>query len=139
MISIYLAAPWICRQQAAEAMDMFEAAGINVTSRWVKDHPDITDESENRDYFLSKQAIEDLEDIVQANAFVILNLEKSEGKAFEFGFAYAMGIPCMLVGERERNIFYHLPGVYQVRSVEEAITNLLEVDQRMVVESGKAN
>lgn len=119
--SIYLAAPWVRREDAREALIKFEEAGLEVTARWINVHPDTPLEGINDRAELVRQASEDLADIMRSDVFVILNLELSEGKATELGVAYALGVPVLLVGERSRNIFYHLPGVHRVDSVEEAI------------------
>ena len=120
-MKIYLAAPWAEQAAARQARDLFVVRGITVTSQWL-DHPDTTDPRE-----LERQALSDLADLELANAFVLLNLGKSEGKAFEFGFAYATDMTCIVIGRREHNIFYHLPDVSIVETVEKAIDRLWEL------------
>ena len=116
-IRVYLAAPWLHKADALVAQQTFEAAGFEVVSHWIQYHGDGANDAE-----LQAQAVEDYAEIVaKTDAFVILNLTLSEGKAFEFGVAYRQKLPCVVVGTRERNIFYHLPGVLQVETVEEAI------------------
>jgi hypothetical protein len=61
--------------------------------------------------------------VVCASAFVLLNLEKSEGKAVETGVALGVGARRILVGPRS-NIFHYLPGWTRVNTVEEAILAL---------------
>ena len=126
MTRVYLAAPWLHKADALVAQTQFEAAGFEVVSHWIQYHEDaIANDAE-----LQAQAVEDYADIVaKTDAFVILNLALSEGKAFEFGVAYRQKLPCIVVGNRERNIFYHLPGVLQVETVEEAITVLRRIQR----------
>ena len=124
-IRIYLASPWIHKADALVAQTQFEAAGFEVVSHWIRYHVNSGDDAE-----LQAQAVEDYAEIVaQTDAFVILNLALSEGKAFEFGVAYRQKLPCVVVGSRERNIFYHLPGVVQVETVEEAIAALWRIQR----------
>ena len=127
---IYIAAPWINKAEALEAQKKFEAAGHVVTSRWITKHTDV-DNSDDPKHFeeLKKQAQEDLFDIDGSTDFVILNLNKSEGKATELGYAIALqetGMNIYLVGEPSINIFYHLPEVKKCKSVEEVIECLKE-------------
>ena len=124
-IRVYLAAPWLHKADALVAQEQFEAAGFEVVSHWIQYHGDGANDAE-----LQAQAVEDYAEIVaKTDAFVILNLALSEGKAFEFGVAYRQKLPCVVVGSRERNIFYHLPGVLQVETVEEAITTLRRIQR----------
>ena len=119
-MKVYCAAPWVHKADALVAQTQFEAAGFEVVSHWIQYHGDGANDAE-----LQAQAVEDYAEIVaKTDAFVILNLALSEGKAFEFGVAYRQKLPCVVVGSRERNIFYHLPGVLQVETVEEAIETL---------------
>lgn len=134
MSRVYLATCWVNKVEALAAQEKFEAAGFKVVSHWIKHHQDAADKAgETRttvnllDYDfgeLQDQAAEDIRDIINADYFVILNLGLSEGKAFEMGFAYALTIPIILVGERTNNIFYYLNSVTQVGSVEHAISHI---------------
>lgn len=134
MLKVYIAAPWIKKADAFAAKGLFELAGIEVTSRWitretpqeVSDRYNAGECNESDERHLIEEAINDVEDVVASDVFVILNLEKSEGKATEFGMAYSLGIPTILVGPRTRNIFYYLPNVFRADTVEQAIAGILE-------------
>lgn len=126
-IKVYIAAPWACKVQALAAQEAFEAAGIEVTSHWIKYHPDVTPDEEGYEAMLVQQAQGDVADIIRADVLVVYNLAKSEGKAWEFGFSYALSIPTVLVGSKGTNIFYNLPFVNQVASTEEAIEKVKEL------------
>lgn len=120
-MTIYLAGPWSRKPDVRIARAQFEAAGITVQSDWIDFHPDgIVDPTE-----LQRQAYKDLAQINNADAFVVLNLEVSEGKASEFMYAYCNAIPCISVGETP-NIFHNLAAVNRVATVEEAIRALCE-------------
>ena len=122
-IRVYLAAPWSHKADALVALLALEAAGFEVVSHWIQYHGDGANDAE-----LQAQAVEDYAEVVaKADAFVILNLALSEGKAFEFGVAYRHKLPCVVVGSRERNIFYNLPGVIRVETVEDAIAALRRI------------
>lgn len=130
-LKVYIAAPWANRTEAQEAQKKFEAAGFEVTAHWITRPSTIVGDvfaPENAQE-LTSEAVEDIEDIIKSDIFVVLNLDMSEGKATEFGFAYALGIPTILVGERTRNIFYYLSHVFRAKDVEQVIDGLIEIDQ----------
>lgn len=126
-LRIYVAAPWVNKPDALAAKEKFEAAGFEITSHWITRESHLTyadlAKPEHEDELVA-QAVMDVEDIIRSDIFVILNLEKSEGKATEFGFAYGMDIPVILVGDRTRNIFYFLPNVFRAETVEQAIEGI---------------
>lgn len=125
-LKVYIACSWSKRAEAAEAQAKFKEAGFDVTSHWIEFETDLTyadmtpDKPEHNDTW-TEHAIKDFEDIIRSDVFVILNLDISEGKATEMGFAYGIGIPIILVGERTRNIFYHLPNIFRADTVEAAV------------------
>ena len=139
-LKVYIAAPFVNKAQAVEARDKFVEAGLDVTSRWLGEDLGLTTadlgKTEHDDVFQTRAA-EDIEDILQSDVFVILNLGVSEGKATEMGFAYALGIPVILVGERTVNVFYHLPSVFRADSVEAAIDGIRMANNLEVVESNE--
>lgn len=120
---VYIAAPWVRRTEAVEIGKRFVASGFEVTSRWFE-HPGNPNDSTGKSSPLEtvvQQANEDIEDILRADALVVVNLERSEGKAVETGIAIANGIPVVSVGARS-NIFQALGK--EVGTVDEAISYL---------------
>lgn len=113
---IYVAAPWKHRDDANVAAKQLRDANHVVISRWLRDHADSTNHVQ-----LQREAMNDLHDLSQCEGLIYLNLAKSEGKATELGFALAMQKRIILVGERENNVFLHLPQIYQVPTVHDAI------------------
>lgn len=117
--TIYLAAPWAHKAAARIARTALQAAGYTVTSDWIDQHDDTANPVD-----LAEQAIHDFNQVRKADILVILNLAKSEGKATELGVALASGKSVFLVGPRTINIFYHMPTVHQVDTVQEVINAL---------------
>lgn len=121
---IYVAGPWVRRPEIREIAKQFEAAGHEVTSRWLYEHEgdpnDASGSSSPVDY-IRFQAREDVYDVRRSQAFVIINLQKSEGKAVELGVALSAGIPVYSVGPRF-NIFCSLGT--EVETVQDVL-NLL--------------
>lgn len=132
-VKIYMAGPWVKREECRQLQGILEAAGFTVVSRWITKHMDMGLAAEDLNTAdvkvqeeLTKQAIEDVLDLETADVFMIINSEKSEGKAFEFGYACAMRLPIIVVGDRSNNIFYQLPHVVVTPNINEAIGVLTE-------------
>ena len=122
---VYIAAPWVRKADAIMAGWDVEAAGHTVTSRWfhhgdggdAMDSTGITQPIGN----IREQAWDDIEDVCGSDVLVVLNLEKSEGKAVETGIALIQNIPVISVGKRG-NIFQTL--AIEVETLQEAIAAL---------------
>jgi len=122
-MKVYIAAPWVEKAKAIEIGKQFEAAGHEVTSRWFHHRGVATDPTgkTSPDWRIKKQAKEDLKDVERADVVVVLNLQRSEGKAVETGYALAHNKQVISVGPRG-NIFQVLGT--EVDSVEEALEYL---------------
>lgn len=124
-MKIYLAAPWVQRDAARETSIAFEVAGHEITEKWW-DHVEVDlDDPENHPE-LERQALKDVLGVASADLIVVLQLEKSEGKAVETGLGLALGKPVLVVGPRG-NLFHFLTDFVEVVSdVETAITRINE-------------
>jgi len=122
-LKVYIAAPWVRREEAKAVGEQLVAAGHDITSRWFQHQGDPNDSTGSAldPKEVRRQAREDISDVFRADALVVLNLEKSEGKAVETGIAIALDTPVISVGKRS-NIFQSL--AYEVENVEEALTVL---------------
>lgn len=122
-MKVYVAAPWVRKQEAIAAGEQLKAAGFEVTSRWFYHEGDPNDSTgiNEEPYRIRLQAWEDIRDVRSADALVVLNLELSEGKAVETGIAIAADIPMVFVGRRS-NIFQTLGT--EVATLEDAIREL---------------
>lgn len=122
-MNIYLAAPWICRHEMPAIAAQFEAAGHTITERWweIEGAADYTDPKLFA--LFEDRAVADFMGVVNADAVVVLNLAKSEGKAVEMGVAIALFKPIILVGAPS-NIFHFMPSVYPVKDVRAALRAL---------------
>lgn len=117
-MKIYLCAPWKHREEAAQYARRLENDGHQITRDWwnkeAGDHE--TDK-------LGQLAEEDLKAVHEADYVLVLNLEKSEGKAVETGYALALKKRIGIVG-KPFNIFYHLNDVEHYDTFKEALQNL---------------
>ena len=124
-MKIYLAGPWRTKAAMPTLAAQIEAAGHTITERWWEQdgskYP--TYPSNEDDEGLTDIAIDDAIGVMRADALIVINTEKSEGKAAEAGIALALNKPIMLVGTRSM-IFHYLPSVYPVASLEEALEKL---------------
>jgi hypothetical protein len=122
---IYVAAPWIRRADAKDVALRLKDDGHFVQSIWHDQHQDTDDPMT-----LAREAQVDFVGVISSDIVLVLNLEKSEGKAVEQGVAIGFEIPIMVVGERS-NIFHYLPVVTLVPTVDAALAELRQLDARM--------
>jgi nucleoside 2-deoxyribosyltransferase len=126
-MKVYLASRYSLKETmlgyARELRDM----GVEVTSRWLAElyaantTLDQVDPEE-----LCGFAVDDLEDIREADAFIFFSEKDATprgGRHVEFGYALALGTPIMVVGPYE-NIFHYLPGIKQVDTWGQAKASL---------------
>ena len=109
-MKVYVAGPWVRRPEVRAFAAHLEAAGHKVTSRWLYEHegnPNDPSGLSSPEHYIREQALDDVNDVISADVFIMLNLEKSEGKAFEMGIAYMANKPIICVGKRF-NIFCSL-------------------------------
>ena len=127
-MKVYVAAPWTCKDEAKEAADRLEAAGHTITQKWwqhrevpgylVTEDPAVVEE-------LWTQVVGDMQGVMEADVFVLLNLGLSEGKAVETGMALCSQT-CQffyLVGERS-NLFHYATEWLILPSIEDVIDDL---------------
>lgn len=117
---IYVAAPWLRKPDAIAFANRLRALGHEITSRWFEHEGDPNDSTGAKIDIeeIRQQAQQDIEDVRRAEAIIVLNLQKSEGKAVETGIAITSGIPVISVGSRS-NIFQALG--LEVATEDEAI------------------
>lgn len=126
-MKIYVASPWVNKEDARLTGVRLREKGFTVVSRW----HDTTHKSniyEAPEPVMQAEAKKDLEDIGNANALVYLNLGKSEGKATELGIAIVRCIPIYALGGKQGNVFLHLPQINHFASLEDLITELGEAE-----------
>lgn len=119
---IYVAAPWVHKQDAQQAADYLASKGYEITSIWHHSHH--AEDNAKDTVMMSLEAIQDVTDVMRAEAMVVLNLKKSEGKAVEQGIAIACNIPVVVVGTEPSNVFQHLPSFSIVPTLDAAIEEL---------------
>lgn len=129
VMRVYIAAPFQERQQAQALMAKIEAAGISVTSSWLKQDDELSDQF----------ARQDLKDVAYADALVALNPDGyadrgTGGRHVEFGYALALGKRIVLVGART-HIFHYLSEVRQAADAVHAVDVLLGMSDEVRIEA----
>lgn len=123
---VYVAAPWVFKDEAGQVAFDIAVAGHVITSVWHRDHQDNHDP-----VILAREAQEDFMGIVSADALVVLNKDTlSEGKAVEQGIAISYAVPIIAIGSKQQNIFQYLPVVTLVPTLADAIDILARWEAR---------
>lgn len=125
-MKIYLASRYARREELCYYRKLLEAAGHEVTSRWLDSTPleeqELSEGIESKiRHFLS----EDISDIKFSDLVVCFTEYPSDsysrgGRHVEFGLALAWGKRLAVVGPLE-NLFYYHPNVVQVSHIEALI------------------
>jgi nucleoside 2-deoxyribosyltransferase len=129
-MKIYIAAPWVRKADAIEVGHLLRERGHIVTSRWFDHEGDPSDSTGVKSpiHEMRRQALEDIEDVRRSDLLLVLNLEKSEGKAVETGIALAAGVHVIAVGGRS-NIFQALGT--EVASLDDAFDHITNLTQAL--------
>jgi nucleoside 2-deoxyribosyltransferase len=128
-LMIYLAAPWVDKENMETFAKQFNAEGHHITHRWW--NVEEAFEGTGKEKVLERYANEDYEGVATADALILFNTAKSEGKAVEQGIALAKGIPIIAIGklgEMSKNVFHYLPDYIWVDSIEDALVELRRMD-----------
>lgn len=117
-MKVYLAAPYVARDQIRDYAAELTRIGYEVVARWLQEQHEITDGTTGPataldDDQVAGHAHDDLHDVTRANLFVLFTAEAvggetgSGGRHVETGYAIAKNIPVIVVGKPE-NIFHRL-------------------------------
>lgn len=143
-IKVYVAAPWVHKDAAKAAATQLEEAGFEVTSRWLNlpDGPPASRTDGTPEFIarMKEEALHDLEDIYYADGMIVLQLAKSEGKAFEQGVAIHL-VPNKIIvvspDGTKGNVFQYLENMYTVvPTLEAAIEEAKDWSPAYIIEPG---
>jgi len=124
-MKVYIAAPYQMRAEAKAFASELSSHGIGCTARWVADDSS----AEMNDEW----ARNDLADVSAADALVALNPSQwassgTGGRHVEFGFAYAINKPIVVLGDKT-NIFHYLSDVVVTDSIVGVLLALSLIDR----------
>jgi len=137
-MKVYLAAPYAARPIAADYAAQLTRIGFTVTSRWMQEPYEITDDTVDAapgldDATVSGHASDDLYDVSRADLFTEKAAgagSRSGGRHVETGyFICNKGTTGLIVVGEPENIFHRMAGVTVVPDWHEAV---LEVSARLV-------
>lgn len=128
-MTFYTAGPWKDREAVREVAQKLRDNGYEVNSRWLE-VPEETPDGMTRDEYMKQQALNDMEDVIKADALIYVNTGTlSEGKATELGVSIAMLKPIIAIGGRGGNIFLHL-NIPNFPTIDEAIDWMKEEEYK---------
>jgi hypothetical protein len=126
-VRVYVATKWSRRLDAWKVMNALRARGHEITHDWtVEEDPGQNTTPEARREFYGLCAAADVDGVLSADALVLLHDPGCRGAFVELGIALAHGVRVIVVdgdGHPEHTVplFYFLPEVRHVASIEEAI------------------
>lgn len=131
-MKLYLAGPWLDRAVMPAMAKRVEDAGHTVTHKWWDVEGDILKlKTENPDFdetaYMTEHAVLDRDAVHEADLLIVLNSQKSEGKATEQGMAIALDKPIIIIGTKglaSGNIFHYLKN-YRWAADEDAAMDIL--------------
>jgi hypothetical protein len=114
-MTVYIAGPYQTKAECRAIAETLEGAGYEVTSRWLYDSQEDSEEA----------AIVDIVDIERAGALLLYHPAEwagrgTGGRHVEFGYALARGKRLVILGRAASNVFHLLSAVERVDTVEEA-------------------
>jgi nucleoside 2-deoxyribosyltransferase len=122
---VYLAGPWVDRIIAKSIAGTLEKAGYTITHPWWNYEGE--DQDKETPESLAKFAQMDVDAVRTADAVVVYNSAKSEGKAVEQGLAIAWNKPIIVITPWDRpssNIFHNLSNYTHVTNLHAALEKL---------------
>ena len=138
MTAVYLAGPYAARARLNVFAEDLRAMLVEVTASWLNETHDITPGTVNAatdlsDADVAKHASDDLDDIGNADLLILITATvagvpnaTSGGRHVETGFALAMPIPVLVVGQPE-NVFHRLgadQGVFIAKDWQDALSKV---------------
>jgi len=119
-MKVYLAAQYPRRDELRGYKAVLEAAGIEVTSRWLDEQEPLNGNMTHREpSWYSHTAHVDLDDVDRANIVVFFSEDPlvgvpRGGRHVEFGYALGKGKPVHVIGKYKENVFHYLKPPFHV-------------------------
>jgi|SRR5579864_1666814 len=122
-MKVYLAAPYVRKDEITACAEELRAGGVEVTSTWLNEpHKPTTQMHELTHEEHQVYAIQDVKDVRAAKLMVFFADPTGTivrgGRHVEFGIALERRMPIFVIGQQHENIFHHMPGVMHFDSWE---------------------
>ena len=133
---VYLAAPYVMKDEIKARAEGLRLYGIETTSSWLDEpHKPTTQMGELTHEQHQVYALADVRDVVAADLLIFQTDETKSiiraGRHVEFGIALALGLtryyPILVVGETRENIFHHMPQVRHFPDWESVQNELVDM------------
>lgn len=140
-LKVYLAAPYVMKNEIIQRALELRAAGVTVTSSWLNEpHKPTTQMHELTHEEHQTYAIQDVNDVWAADVLVFQTDPTKTliraGRHVEFGIAIGIArtrpMPIFVIGDDRENIFHHLPQVTHFSSwgpLRDFLIHLSKIDQ----------
>lgn len=117
------------KEAVREAQSALVAAGHGVTHDWTpEDSAGLADAELNA--YQQRCGWDDVRGVERADFMLALNHSAACGLWWECGIALGRRIPVVVVGGGKWTIFMELPGVYRVKTLEDAIVLISTFEKR---------
>lgn len=129
-MKVYVASSNKNREATSAAIALLTRAGHEVPYDWTPNSVVGVSDRAKRDEMLARFAVEDIEGVRAADAVLVLSHPLMNATLVEFGVGVALNKRLIVVGAEEPGIryciFFRLPSVVHVDTIETAITLLQE-------------
>lgn len=124
--TVYLASRYSNKPKMLEHAATLVSYGMEVTSRWLAEsHAPSMDMVELDEATNRQIAMDDLEDVANADMMIFFCEDRNNqpprgGRHVEFGYALALSVRVVCIGDRE-NIFHYLPNITHYRDFSDFV------------------
>lgn len=130
---VYVAAKFEEKDRVRQMIGVLRNMGHQITHDWTLEETQFdSSKHENLPYY-KKCAEGDAQGVMTADVFIILTSTSGKGLYVEMGMAAAKGLPIIAVGPHFNSIFYELPNVTKVQTIEAAYVMLEEARKKLAV------
>lgn len=124
-MKVYVAAKFENKEEARAAQALLREAGHTITHDWTGEDATGITGAALREY-LTTAAAGDVRGVLDADAILLIHDDRGQGLYIEFGMALACVSGPIVVVRGLSNaaripIFYYLPGIHHVETIEEAV------------------
>jgi nucleoside 2-deoxyribosyltransferase len=126
---IYVASKFEEKDRTRKIIEVLRNMGHQITHDWTHEIPYEEGDPRGPPYY-RKCAEADVAGVQTADAIIVLSHQHGKGMFVEMGIAIARGIPIVAVGPHFNTIFYELPTVTKVQTIEAAYVIVGELAKR---------
>lgn len=122
-MNIYVASKFENKEKVREAINLLTQAGHDIAADWTQHSLEGVPEDKKKNYQI-ECAYYDFNAVKRCHVLILLDHPNMKGAYTEVGIALGAYKPVIVVGKIYDNIFFHLPNVELVDTIEQAILSL---------------